>query len=545
MSLRCTLPWGASRLVICTLAISALFSVVGCKGGNRRSVTDRITNRLLTVTPSQVTLSLGQQQIFIVAGGMQPYTSALDSDHGSLQPLENGGGFMFVADSTISGEVRLRFQDSRGQVVRTKITVLQPLQISPKNFNLSPGDNLTFTATTPGLTGPLSYSIIGNSNNATIVPNTGLFTAPRDPTPPVVVQVKVTDSLNRTDIAEVNIASPITLNFSTVTLRGGGTQTITVNGGFPPYSLSGLNEIGTLSSNRIDKSGESVTFTATNPTLKPASATLTVQDVANRTKTAILNVKPPVVINPPTVSIVQGNAHTFMASGGEGPYTYSLLGTFDSVTLDSTTGVLSSTTPISASLNFTVRVTDRLGQTSDSAVTVDPVLKLLPASVNLGQLQNQSFSASGGNGSYTFSLTPSSVGSLSGDSTTQKIFTAPLAISQNSSVDLTVTDGRQRTARATINLVTPVSLARPPKNLFQGATHTFSATGGSTSYSYQIVGNANGCSINSTTGVFTAPPSVANNFSVTVSATDAINQTGSTTFDVKTPLVISPDKFSM
>jgi large repetitive protein len=65
----------------------------------------------------------------------------------------------------------------------------------------------------------------------------------------------------------------------------------------------------------------------------------------------------------------------FSASGGIGPYTYSILGNLPSgMSLNTSTGILSGTPAKAGNFTFTVKVTDSTGQSITSEVTLKIVL---------------------------------------------------------------------------------------------------------------------------------------------------------------------------
>jgi hypothetical protein len=80
--------------------------------------------------------------------------------------------------------------------------------------------------------------------------------------------------------------------------------------------------------------------------------------------------------NPPDGAIQQPYGHTFPATGGTPPYTFSIsAGALpDGITLDSTTGVASGTPTVAGTFTFTIQVVDALGSTAHvtCSITISP-----------------------------------------------------------------------------------------------------------------------------------------------------------------------------
>jgi hypothetical protein len=155
------------------------------------------------------------------------------------------------------------------------------------------------------------------------------------------------------------------------------------------------------------------TVTATNGTNESGSRTDT------------LTVDPVVAVAPatlPTGEIGSPYGQTITASGPPGPYTFTASGNLDGLMLSSG-GVLSGTPTAAGTFMFTVTATNG---TNDSGsrpytLTVDPVVAVSPATLpnaQVGTAYNQTISASGPPGPFTFAVTtgtlPTGLGLSSG-----------------------------------------------------------------------------------------------------------------------------------
>jgi hypothetical protein len=156
-------------------------------------------------------------------------------------------------------------------------------------------------------------------------------------------------------------------------------------------------------------------------------------------------------ISPSSVTLTENEGYTFTASGGSGSgYTYAVVsGYTDCGSIESSTGYF-----VSAS-DWTgtgyVSVTDSDGNVSYSEITISTtssssVVSISPSSITLDEGSTYYFTASGGTGSYTYTIVSGSgtIGSSTG------LFTAPTALSGVTYVEVTDTDGN--TAEATITI---------------------------------------------------------------------------------------------
>lgn len=106
-------------------------------------------------------------------------------------------------------------------------------------------------------------------------------------------------------------------------------------------------------------------------------------------------------------------SQTLTAIGGTGPYTFAVSsGTLPTgLTLSSSLGTITGTpsTTTGSPFSFTVQATDSLSATGTQAytVTINPAVTVTPSTLpngDVGSVYNQSMTAAGGSGSYTWSL---------------------------------------------------------------------------------------------------------------------------------------------
>ncbi len=225
------------------------------------------------------------------------------------------------------------------------------------------------------------------------------------------------------------------------------------------------------------------------------------------------------------------------ATGGSLPYTFGIVsGNLPAGLSLSTSGNISGTVPANASLgtsNFRVRVTDGINSSAErnlSLTVVAPPLSItlaaLPAAIrNVGY--SQTISATGGSGSYNFTLfsgslpsgiTLSTGGVLSGTTTDLGIF--PIVVR--------VTDGASNTSNGNFTLtVNATNLTITPTTLPTGAigvpySVTIGATGGTSPYSFSLAAGTlpPGLGLNPN-GTLSGTPTQSNTFSFTLGVVDA------------------------
>lgn len=155
-------------------------------------------------------------------------------------------------------------------------------------------------------------------------------------------------------------------------------------------------------------------------------------------------------------------------------------------------------------------------------------LAILPTAVNLAVNNTYVFTASGGDGTYTYSVVSGSGSILS----TTGNYTASATAG---SATVRVTDGQGHTADAIVTIKAALKISPSNVTLVWGSNATFSATGGVSPFTYSIESGVG--SINSTTGKYTAPGSDG---SAVVKVTDSLGNTSTANITVSNTLAITP-----
>ena len=224
------------------------------------------------------------------------------------------------------------------------------------------------------------------------------------------------------------------------------------------------------------------------------------------------------------------------------------------LSLNPATGAITGTPTTAATSNFTITATDGLGATGARAysVTINAAITVNPATLpngTLGTAYAQTVSATGGNGSYTFSVSAGSLpAGLSLNAATGAITGTPTTTA-TSNFTVTATDGLAATgARAysvTINAAITVNPATLPTAMLGTAySQTVSATGGTGSYVFSVSAGSlpAGLTLNAATGVISGTPTTAATSNFTITATDGGGATGQRAFvfTVAATLAIAP-----
>ncbi|MEK9506460.1 putative Ig domain-containing protein [Gaopeijia maritima] len=234
---------------------------------------------------------------------------------------------------------------------------------------------------------------------------------------------------------------------------------------------------------------------------------------------------------------VEGAAYAtaIATSGGDGAPSFEVVsGALPAgLTLDEGTGAIQGTPSAAGTSNFTVQASNELGQSAQRAlsIAIHAPLAITTASLPDAQVSisyNQSLTASGGDGSTTWTLASGSLPAGMSLAANGTISGAPnSAGSSTFTVRATSGDGQTATAELTIDVApTPPSIATNPlPNGTVGAQYTrsISVSGGDGSYDFEIIAGAlpDGLSLGAANGLITGVPSAEGDFDFTVQVTSA------------------------
>lgn len=253
---------------------------------------------------------------------------------------------------------------------------------------------------------------------------------------------------------------------------------------------------------------------------------------------------PAIVISPnvaPSGTVGFGYSLTLAATGGQAPYTWSVIaGALPaSLSLNASTGLVSGVPTASGTSNFTVQAADssvpaRTGGMPFSLV-VNPQLSFSITSLPdaaVGIAYDAIASVSGGLAPYTWSISSGSLPpGLSLNSSTGSITGTP-TVAGSFGLGLKVTDSSapQQTAKFFSGINVYPQLMITSTSLPDGAVGspynaTLTASGGTGSYTWSIASGAppDGISLDATTGILSGTPTSAGQANFTVQVTDTAN----------------------
>ena len=232
------------------------------------------------------------------------------------------------------------------------------------------------------------------------------------------------------------------------------------------------------------------------------------------------------------------------ASGGTGPYTYTLAGGAFPAGLTMTTGTISGTPTTAGPYAFTIRAVDSTGGTpltverDYSGQVLTSAIAILPDSISglqVGKPYSQTFTASGGTAPYTWSVVTGTLptglslvagtGVVSGTPITAGTFAFTLR-----ATDAAAKIGQKAYGGVVAGNLLTITPTKLPQLIVSSAIAVqFTASGGTSPYTWDIQTGAlpAGLSLNAGTGLISGTPTTAGAYSFTLRATDTIGQTGS------------------
>ena len=490
--------------------------------GNTATTTITVTDALVaspatSSIPPRSTVALG------VAGGAGGVTFALTTN-GSGGMVDGAAGAYTAGSNADSTDV-VTATDANGAISTVSMTIGAGVSVSPATPKAAPRGTLTFTATGGSGTG-YAFALLTNPSGGAINVSTGVYAAGSVAAVTDVLQVR--DLLGNTATVGISVGAALTLNPIVAAVSPRETIALGTAGG------SGTGYTYALTTN-----GSGATIGALNGTYAagPTPNTtdvVTVTDSIGNTATATLHVGTGLMVTPATLMLAPRGTATLFASGGSGSgYVFTFQSNGSGGTVQNTTGAYHAG-PTGSTTDVVV-VTDSYGNTATATISVGDAVTLLPAVSTVAPRAHLAFTASGGNGQYTFSLQENGSGGVI--DAASGLYTAG-AIS--GAVDtIAVVDSLGDGASLSVSVGAGISLQPATPSVAPGGKLTFLATGGSgTGYVFALTGNASGGSIDAATGTYKAGST--GNVEDVVTVTDSTGNTLSLGISVGNGIVLAP-----
>lgn len=408
----------------------------------------------IAISPGSVpnpSVASAYSQALTASGGTAPYTYAISA--GSLPAgMSLGSDGLLSGTPTAAGTFNLTVtatdsSSGTGPYVGNRaytITVNAPLitlgPASGTSFNGTVGAVLNLPFTAGNGTAPYSYALVVNSGTMpaglTFNASSGLLSGTPTTAGTVNFSVTATDSttgmgspFTATGTFTLTVAAPtITLAPGTLPAPAVGaaySQTVTASEALPATFTYAVTA-GALPQG-LSLNASSGAITGTPSAAGSFNFTITATDGSGFSGSRAYSV----IVGAGTVSLGSATlaaataetayTHTFAASGGTAPYTYAIAsGALPTGMTLSSAGVLSGTPTAAGTFNFTISATDSSTGTgapfsAGQAYTLDvqaPAITVAPAALPNGKsgvAYSQQLSASGGSGSYGYSVTAGTV----------------------------------------------------------------------------------------------------------------------------------------
>ncbi len=338
-------------------------------------------------------------------------------------------------------------------------------------------------------------------------------------------------------VNSVSVAPP---NQTFAASSGNGSIAVTAVGGACSWTATPVSDAIpwiTITSGGTGNGTGTVNYSVASNIGVPRYGTITIlRQFVNVTQAGCLTVNPPTL---PLISAGQAFSQTFTATGGAGPFTFSLSGEPLPTGLTfSASGVLAGTPTQLGNFCFTVKATGAGGcmgartyQLTVNRLAVNPSNPVLPSGTQ-GQAYSQTFTATTGlpppNLPNTFRLTGGQLppglslatsGALTGTPSTTGLFSFTVRVTDN----FGYTGERQYSLRiCPVITLNPANAALPAGALGQAYSQTISATGGVAPLTFTVSAGSLPPNLTlSSGGLLAGAPTGLGLFNFTVRVTDA------------------------
>jgi RHS repeat-associated protein len=497
----------------------------------------------VAVSPTTATLYQGQTQQLTAVVANNPNTAVTWSISPAVGSISTSGLYTAPASVTASQTVTVKaisVADTTKSATAT-ITLSPPIavSVSPATATLYASQNQQLTATVTNTTNTAVTWSISPAGVGTVTTG-GLYTAPANITTQQTVIVTATSVANTavSSSATITLEPPVAVSGvspSSAALYAGQTQTFSatvINTGNTAVTWS-VSGAGSISS--------SGTYTAPSSITSQQTVTVTATSEANSaaTATATITLYPPVAVSlTPTTSIDYANGTIQLSATVSNTSNTGVTWTLSGPGNISSSGLYTAPASVATQQNVTITATSQANPSASSSVTITlypPItVSVNPATASVYSNGTQQFSATVSNATNTaVTWTVSGAGSISSSG----LYTAPATIANQQTVTITATSQANSSASGTaiVMLLPPIAVSVTPTTatLTASQTQAFAATVANTSNSavtWTI--SPMGVGTIDSTGLYTAPSSIAAQQTVTVIATSVADTTKSASVTV-------------
>ena len=504
---------------------------------------------ITTTTLSAATASTAYSRTVVAAGGKTPYAWAITLGTLPAGLLLNSSSGVISGTPTASGTSNFTVQvtDTNGATDAKALTIVVNAYPAVTTSSLADGTvSLSYTQnlTASGGTLPVTWSLFAGTLPAGLSLNssTGVISGLPTADGTSNFTVRVTDSNGATADQPLTITIYPAISVTTSALTDGTvslvySQTLTSSGGKSPLTWN--VSAGTLPAG-LTLNGVTGGISGTPTAAGTSNFTMQVTDANGAPATKALAITIYTALSVTTTSLTDGTvgltySQTLGAGGGKTPHTWSIaVGSLPAgLTLNSATGAIGGTPTTAGISNFTARVTDANGATSDQAlsVTIYAALSVTTTSLSDGTVSlaySQTLTASGGKAPLTWSITSGVLPlGLILDGGTGVISGTPVN-SGTSNFTVQVMDANGAVSTRTLSITIFGSLAVSTTSLADGTANwaysqTLTAAGGKTPYTWSLTSGTlpAGLSLNGSSGVINGTPAAAGTNNFTVQVTDS------------------------
>jgi plastocyanin len=482
--------WVEPPTVYGSISQTGLFESKGVSGACTISATDGSGNvgtaQLIIkgisvgISPSEVTLSIGNTITFTATGGSGSYRwTSSDTAVGTVSAT-TGTSVTFTAVS--AGTTTVTVTDTDGSSAAAVATVLTAggggvgaLILIPDSISLEKGETYQFAA----YGGSEVYVWSIDDSNIGSIDSAGLFTAGTNIGSAVIT---VTDSLGATDTATVTILdSPISISPSTATIAIGSNLTLVGSGGLGTFWWSSSD-----SSVATVPVQSSTSATVTLTALDIGIVTLNAVDNNGSIGTATITVIAPTAVNiaPSTATLAVGTDMVFVGTGGVGTFWWS--SSDSSVITVPTQTVATSTVTLTAVGTGTANLNavDDDGNVATATVTVVAAapISISPPTATLAVGTDMTFVGTGGIGTYWWSTSDISVATVPAQGSPLSSTTLSATGIGTTTLNVIDDDGNAATATITVIASAPVVISPPAATITVGSNIIIVGSGGNGAY---------------------------------------------------------------